>query len=377
MTSTIIPVIATLILWWASTGLILYLDSLDRRTYAASMAAATGVLVAAVWALTRWSEATVEGAYVAFTAGLMIWAWQLVTFYFGYITGPRKTACPPGLEGWPRFVEATRVSIHHELASLLGAGALFALSYHWPNKLGLWTYVVLWWMHQSAKINVFLGVPNHGEDMLPDHLRFVVSFMKRRPMNLFFPISVTVSTVLAVLLAQKAIEAGATPFDTVAYSMLATLMGLAILEHWFLVAPIDGNALWRPVKHETPAPEETDVVVASAAISRTLEDSDYSRPRGGHGGLESWGANPPPLCDETRLSAVLDSIRSGAFGDIDFIKGVVRTGASWVRFEISPRDKTFARFAPEKVTEPLVVATGRSLDKVRLKAAFDACAAMG
>ena len=63
---------------------------------------------------------------------------------------------------------------------------------------------------------------------------YLVSFMRRRPMNLFFPFSVTVSTIVTVLLAQKALAAEATPFETRA-TMLTTLMVLAIAEHWFLV----------------------------------------------------------------------------------------------------------------------------------------------
>ena len=39
-----LPILATLALWWASTGLILLLDGLDRRTFGPSMAAATAAL---------------------------------------------------------------------------------------------------------------------------------------------------------------------------------------------------------------------------------------------------------------------------------------------------------------------------------------------
>ena len=47
--------------------------------------------------------------------------------------------------------------------------------------------------------------------------------------------------VLTLLLAQRALAA-ATPFDTIGYTMLATLMGLAVAEHWFLVAPMMARA---------------------------------------------------------------------------------------------------------------------------------------
>ncbi len=44
MTTFGLPIVATLLLWWASTGAILYLDGLDRRTFSWSMAGATGTV---------------------------------------------------------------------------------------------------------------------------------------------------------------------------------------------------------------------------------------------------------------------------------------------------------------------------------------------
>ena len=98
-------------------------------------------------------------------------------------------------------------------------------------------------MHASAKLNLFFGVPNLGADLLPRHLAYLESFMARRPMNMFFPVSVTLSTVATTMLAARSLDAQ-TPFELVGYTMLATLMALAVLEHWFLVAPMNGNALW-------------------------------------------------------------------------------------------------------------------------------------
>ena len=37
--------------------------------------------------------------------------------------------------------------------------------------------MVLWWMHQSAKLNVFFGVRNLNEEFLPEHLEFLKSFL--------------------------------------------------------------------------------------------------------------------------------------------------------------------------------------------------------
>jgi hypothetical protein len=90
-------------------------------------------------------------------------------------------------------------------------------------------------------------------------------------MNLLFPASVTLSTIATVILAQKAAAPDATAFEAAGFTMLATLMALAIAEHWFLVAPLPSNALWQwgvKAAPETAALVENHVDEASAAEER-------------------------------------------------------------------------------------------------------------
>lgn len=262
------PIFVTLLIWWASTGVILYLDGLSSRTFVWSLAGATALLLVAFGGLasTR-GETSAASAYCAFCCGLMAWAWQLVSYYMGFITGPNRSPCPAHLKGWSRFVAAVRTSLYHEIAILLCGMALVALSWDQPNRIGLWTYLVLWWMHTSAKLNLFFGAPNLSEELLPAHLRYLVTYMRRRPMNLFFPISVTASTVVTVTIAQQAL-ASSSSFELVGYTILATLMSLAVLEHWFLVAPLHANALWSwGVKDSTDASEDDLPVVDAIGVS--------------------------------------------------------------------------------------------------------------
>ncbi len=252
------PIFATLLLWWASTGVILYLDGLSRRTFAWSMAGATSAFLIALWGVSATSgETSAAAAYCAFSCGLMAWAWQLVSYYMGFITGPNQAHCPPQLRGWRRFVEAVRTSLYHELAIIICALLLVALTWGQPNQIGLWTFLILWWMHTSAKLNLYFGAPNLSEELLPEHLRYLVTYMRRRPMNLFFPISVTASTIVTVLIAQNALAA-TTPFDLVGGAVLATLMALAVAEHWFLVAPLHANTLWSWGVKESDTPGAAD-----------------------------------------------------------------------------------------------------------------------
>lgn len=263
---------AAIALWWATTGAILYLDGLAPRTFRWSMLGASVLACAALWGLwTTSGDATPAGAYAAFLAGLVAWGWQTMTFYMGYITGPRKTPCPPGCAGWPRFLAAAATNVSHEAAIVVGALVIVLIVGDGANQVGLWTYVVLWWMHLSGKLNVFLGVPNLSEEFIPDHLGYLKSYMSRRPMNLLFPVSVTVSTILTAWLAAQALASAPGTFEAVAYTLLATLMALAVLEHWLLVLPLPAMALWTwSLSSRTPPiPTTTPNTHSTHAYSRT------------------------------------------------------------------------------------------------------------
>lgn len=84
-----------LFLWWFSTGVILYLDQRPERTYPWSLAGATLAMVAAFGVLLVMRDvATVLAVYVSFTAGVVIWGWMEMSYFMGFITGPRKAPCP-------------------------------------------------------------------------------------------------------------------------------------------------------------------------------------------------------------------------------------------------------------------------------------------
>ena len=246
MTTIALPVLAALFAWWFATGAILYLDGLPRSTYRHSMVSASLLALPAVVGLALTSQsATPAGAYLAFLCALVIWAWQEMAFLMGFITGPRKHACAPGCRGWRHFAHGVHAILHHELALIAGGVLVFALAWDGVNQVGAWTYLTLWVMRQSAKLNLFLGVRNLGESLLPDHLHYLKGYFRRRAMNPLLPISVLGSGGLAVLLAWTALVPGLEPFQVTARLLLATLLGLAALEHLFLVLPVPLDALWQ------------------------------------------------------------------------------------------------------------------------------------
>ena len=134
--------------------------------------------------------------------------------------------------------------MHHELA-LVGLGlAVVALTWGGENTTGLWTFMILWVMRQSAKLNVFLGVRNLNEGFLPTHLKYLQAYFTQRAMNRLFPVSVIVSTVVAAMIWQAATVTGITAFDATALTFAATLLTLAVLEHWFMVLPLPFEVMW-------------------------------------------------------------------------------------------------------------------------------------
>jgi putative photosynthetic complex assembly protein 2 len=240
-----LPLLYAVFLWWFSTGLILYLDGLPRRTFRWSMAGCTLLAMASLWgmAATR-DDTSIVGAYAGFTYGLLIWGWHEMSFLMGMVTGPRRTACPEGCRGRRHLGHAIQAILWHELAIAATAALMVALTWGAANQVATWTFLVLWVMRLSAKLNVYLGVPNLTEEFLPPHLHYLRSFLRRKPMNLLFPLSVTLSTIVATHLVDLAVSAGGGTFDAVAYTFVAMLLALAILEHWFLILPLPDAALW-------------------------------------------------------------------------------------------------------------------------------------
>lgn len=243
MADYIYPGLHALFIWWFSTGVVFWLNGLGRHTFRWTMLGATVLLGFGLWAIAQSvGDTSVNGAYTGFIGALAVWIWIEVGFYLGYVTGIRKVRCADDCAGWAHFGHAIQASLWHEVAILTLLAGVAWLTWDAANQTALWTFAVLKWMHQSARINVFLGVRNINPGLLPPHMDFLRGFMRKREMNLLFPVSVTVSTIATVLIFQQA--AAGDLFTRTALSFIGTLMGLAILEHWVLMLPLPVAALW-------------------------------------------------------------------------------------------------------------------------------------
>lgn len=245
MEAHVLPALATVLVWWGATGTILYLDRLPPHTFRASLLAATAILVASLLLLhgTR-DDASLAGAYLAFVGAIGVWAWQEVGFLLGYVTGPRRLPCPPGSRGWNRARLAFATILHHEIAVVLLAAAVVYATWGGANLTGLWTFLVLWAMRQSAKLNLFFGVRNLGSEFLPGHLDYLQTYFLRRPINPLLPFSILVPAVAAGWVWHAAL-ASADGAQSASLSIIGTLLALAALEHVFMLLPLSTLGLWR------------------------------------------------------------------------------------------------------------------------------------
>jgi putative photosynthetic complex assembly protein 2 len=241
-----LSVLYMIFLWWFATGLVLYLDGLPRRTFRVTLAVSGGLAVAALVALALTAtDRGIGGILTAITAALVVWAFNELLFLTGVLTGPSRERCPPGLVGFPRFVLATRALLWHEIGLVVSTVVVAALVWGQPNGFGLWTFLLLWTLRLSTKLNIFLGVPNTGVEFLPDQLDYLKSYFLTRPMNAFFPFSVMAATAIVALLIARALHGDATIGDLAGWSALAALAALGLVEHWFLVIPLGQAQLWQ------------------------------------------------------------------------------------------------------------------------------------
>lgn len=246
-------IFCTLAVWWASTGVVLRAGGLPhgaRRPVLAGAVLALAIGLGLVVASR--GEGGVAEVALGFTGAVLAWGFIETGFLTGSLTGPQRAACPPGLAGSRRLSRAIGVVLYHDLAILAGAVLVPALAGGVGTTAG-GTFLILAVMRVSAQLNLFLGVPNRAEDMLPAHLAYVATYFRDRPMNPLLPLSVTAGTVLAAGLAFAAGGAEANDGQAVRATLLATLLGLAVLEHWFLVLPIPVGALWRGPARTDPA----------------------------------------------------------------------------------------------------------------------------
>ena len=257
MASYIVPPIYAAFVWWFSTGAVLLLVGGGGRLHSVRLVSATALTVGSLFGLALTSgDLSVGGAYMAFTCTILLWGAQEIAFLAGWVTGPRPEPCPANAKGWKRLGLALQAILYHELVLLTCGAAILVLTWNGLNQVGLWTFAALWVLRQSAKINLFLGVPVTNDELMPDAVRFLKTFFARRPIGAFFPDSVTLATAALVIMIQRIVEVAATPFEVVSLTLVSTLFALGVVEHWFMLLPLPAITLWGWGMRSTVLPED-------------------------------------------------------------------------------------------------------------------------
>ena len=111
------PVAFVLLVWWTSTGLVLWLVRRSRAALGWSIAAFTVAIGGAAWVLAvTANDKTVAAAYLAFTSAILFWGWAEITFLSGFATGPYPRDCPAECRGMRRFAYALGAILYHRVS---------------------------------------------------------------------------------------------------------------------------------------------------------------------------------------------------------------------------------------------------------------------
>lgn len=243
--SLLVAILAMLALWWVSTGVILVLGERSALARQVAMAIGSALAVAALVCIWLVRDLTTPfAAYAGAVSALVLWGWHEMSFLFGYITGPNRSACPPGASGWPRFKAATATLIHHELALAATIVLLAVMSFGAANAVALLLFTLMFALRLSSKLNLFIGAPHFSDGFLPARLSHLAGYFSHRRAGWFFAMSTSAIAILAAALLWGAFTASS-PFTATAFALLGALAALGALEHLFLALPLPDAALWR------------------------------------------------------------------------------------------------------------------------------------
>jgi putative photosynthetic complex assembly protein 2 len=161
--------------------------------------------------------------------------------------------------------------IHHEVALAVTLVVLIALTWGAPNRVAAWTFLVLWALRLSAKLNLFFGVRNVTEEFVPARLRYLVSYFRRTEgrVNPLLTASLVAGAGVAAAMSASAFEAEA-GFMAVGETLVLVLLLLGLLEHLFLAFPMREARLWRWVLGSVRGPAESPTSAASRPLTEAL-----------------------------------------------------------------------------------------------------------
>lgn len=244
--SIVYPVLIVIATWWIGTGVVLYLQQRIEIARAPLILTLALMSFGCLVALRHTSNGFDNWqSYGGFVAAVVLWGCIELSYYTGLISGVHKRQCPENCTNATRFRLALGTSIWHEISVLGTAFVVVWICWAGSNPAGMYSFLVLWLMRWSAKLNLFLGVPNFNAEWFPKRLAYAHSYMKRSSVSTFFPLSVLFASVVAIN--WMVIAMSEPPAQALASALPCVLLMLAILEHLFMALPIADSVLWNRV----------------------------------------------------------------------------------------------------------------------------------
>jgi len=226
-------VLLVLCFWWTATG-VLY--ALQRNAWTRGLA-----LIGAIACLVQGGrllresrdDASAPGALRAFFAGALSWTAIITLFFEGWVVGPPVSSLGDATRGWTGAWAAIRATWHWEAMAVAMVAAVAWSVRGGRNRLALWTLLLFWGAHQSAKLNLFVGVVNSGSEIFPSYLEHLVRYFgpPRNGALIWITIAVYAAVAVRMLVPRPAQSNG----ERMQRLVIGALAALAAVEHAFLV----------------------------------------------------------------------------------------------------------------------------------------------
>ncbi|MFM2309245.1 MAG: hypothetical protein RLY87_1366 [Chloroflexota bacterium] len=233
----VVAVIFAIVLWWVSTGAIIVMYRKAPWTYDATVGAYSVVAAVSVVGIILLRHNTeLWAVYASFSAGTLVWGWNLACYYTGYITGPKKPRVEGVLTDAERFRHAMIRSAYHEGVSLLLVGGSVWLAWGASNIAGFGCVILFYTLHMLAKLSIYFGVANFSGAWLPAHLQYITAYFGPKRFHWFTLGAVgiggvgTVWSINGIVLASES-------HQTVTYAFWGLICAAAVLELVVLLIP--------------------------------------------------------------------------------------------------------------------------------------------
>lgn len=229
-------VLLVLCFWWTATG-VLYALQRNAWTRGLAFVGALACLgVAARLLLASRNDTSAVGGLRAFFAGALAWTGIITFFFEGWVVGPPVQALGDATRGWAGAWAAIVATWHWEAMALVALAAVAVGVRDAGNRLALWTLLLFWGAHQSAKLNLFFGVVNSGAEIFPPYLSHLVRYFGPPENSPLLWITIAGYTALAAVMPWPRASYG--PGQRMQRVVIGSVAALAAIEHAFLATRI-------------------------------------------------------------------------------------------------------------------------------------------